>query len=46
MNSVVIDPPYDVVNTHGRNGENHQAVEHVKKIVIILSHKILFHFSD
>ena len=33
METVVINPPYDVVSCHGRNGENLPAVEHVKKIV-------------
>lgn len=33
MNSVYIEPPYDVNSCHGKNGDNHQAVEHVKKIV-------------
>jgi len=33
MKSVIIQPPYSVTSCHGRNGDNHQAVEHVKKIV-------------
>ena len=33
MDSVVIEPPYDMSSCHGRNGDNVQAVEHVKKIV-------------
>ena len=35
MKSVVINPPYNISSCHGKNGENHQAVEHVKKIVRI-----------
>jgi hypothetical protein len=35
MDSVVIYPPYDVASCRGKNGDNHQAVEHVKKIVSI-----------
>ncbi len=34
MDSVYISPPYDVASCYGKNGDN-QAVEHVKKIVII-----------
>ncbi len=34
MNSVVIKPPYDVNSCQSKHGENSQAVEHVKKIVI------------
>lgn len=33
MRQVIINPPYNVTSCHGRNGDNHQAVEHVKKIV-------------
>ena len=33
MDSVVIEPPYDMSSCRGRNGDNGQAVEHVKKIV-------------
>ena len=34
MKSVIINPPYSVTSCHSRNGDNNQAVEHVKKIVI------------
>lgn len=33
MKSVIINPPYSVTSCHSRNGDNNQAVEHVKKIV-------------
>jgi len=33
MDSVVVKPPYDVTSCFSRNGDNNQAVEHVKKIV-------------
>lgn len=33
MNSVIISPPYEIENCKSRNGEQNQAVDHVKKIV-------------
>jgi hypothetical protein len=42
MKSVIINPPYSVTSCHGRNGDNHQAVEHVKKIVIHLYFFLIF----
>jgi len=36
MKSVIINPPYDVSNCVARNKDNQQALEHVKKIVILI----------